>query len=370
MAGERLKHLIFSVVTLLLCFFLLEIGLRIAGFQAEKSALDLFNGDTVNVQWTLRGLTRDPDLPWSWIPAPGGYAAIPAHNHFTYNAMGFRGPLFNLQKDSNTIRILCLGDSCTLGWDAPDSGTYPAIMRKMVDTYMPGNYEVINAGVSGYSSYQGLFSLTHRLAKLTPDILIVSFNWNDHGEATRTSDSGDKLSTRIPDKSMPSNNWVTHLQAMAGKSLTYQMLRKGLLRIKYRDQTAPGKRHNTFIPRVSLTDYRKNLEKMAQYASRHNIRIIFFTQIANPVKNRQMKFWRNQYRMQDEYNAAMMETAKKLHVPGIDMKPFLTAPPNPETRWYDHVHLRPEGNKIVAEHLFLEVMNFPDNTDSTDQSGS
>ena len=46
-----------------------------------------------------------------------------------------------------------------------------------------GKYEVINAGIPGYTSLQGERFLKSDLLKLEPDIVPIMFAWNDHWAA-------------------------------------------------------------------------------------------------------------------------------------------------------------------------------------------
>ena len=91
------------------------------------------------------------------------------------NSLGLRGPEVALEKPAGVTRVLCLGDSCTFGGAHP----YPEIMQSILDQHAPGRFQVLNAGVIGYTSLHGLEWLESDLAKLRPDIVTVYFGWND-----------------------------------------------------------------------------------------------------------------------------------------------------------------------------------------------
>jgi lysophospholipase L1-like esterase len=95
-------------------------------------------------------------------------------------------------KQPGTIRIVCLGDSVTFGYRVPavwpekpseydpEWLPYPMLLEKNLRAANPGrNIEVITMAVPGYTSHQGLAWLRHDIDQLRPDLLIVSFGWND-----------------------------------------------------------------------------------------------------------------------------------------------------------------------------------------------
>mgnify|MGYP001613237507 CR=1 FL=1 len=70
-------------------------------------------------------------------------------------------------------RILCMGDSLTKGWNMPDGHDYPSRLAVM------SGLEVINSGVAGETSAQGLDRLPQMLAEHKPDIVIFQYGGND-----------------------------------------------------------------------------------------------------------------------------------------------------------------------------------------------
>ncbi|HSD11168.1 MAG TPA: SGNH/GDSL hydrolase family protein [Candidatus Binatia bacterium] len=91
------------------------------------------------------------------------------------NSLGIRGPEIRDPKPPGVRRVLCLGDSCTFGAMRP----YPQILQTMLDERAPGAFEVVNAGVIGYTSLHGLEWFERDLARLQPDVVTLYFGWND-----------------------------------------------------------------------------------------------------------------------------------------------------------------------------------------------
>lgn len=98
-------------------------------------------------------------------------------NRFRTNELGLRGPPL---ADDGAVRILALGDSSTFGWRVRDASTWPRRLQALLDgRYGEGHYRVVNAGIPGWTSYQGLLWLRERGLALDPEIAIVSFGFND-----------------------------------------------------------------------------------------------------------------------------------------------------------------------------------------------
>ena len=83
------------------------------------------------------------------------------------------GDELQLPRLGKTATILAFGDSLTKGYSVRPEDSYPAILQGMV------NRTVINAGVSGEESRDGLKRLPALLEKHAPDLLILCHGGND-----------------------------------------------------------------------------------------------------------------------------------------------------------------------------------------------
>lgn len=93
------------------------------------------------------------------------------------NELGLRqGPV---GPKTNRYRVLCLGDSRTYGMGVNNAETWPSQLQAEMDRGQPGQYEIINAAVTGYTANQGLRYLRNYGLKLKPDLLLVCFAYNE-----------------------------------------------------------------------------------------------------------------------------------------------------------------------------------------------
>lgn len=119
-------------------------------------------------------LQRSAALSMEFSPDCGGTLE---GTRFHTNKIGLRGAEV---RTDGARRILAIGDSCTFGWRVSDAEAYPAQLEAVLNRRAGGDrYQVINAGVPGYTSYQGLVYLRERGLALRPEIVVIGFGFND-----------------------------------------------------------------------------------------------------------------------------------------------------------------------------------------------
>lgn len=101
------------------------------------------------------------------------------------DSRGMRNPEPVLPKPPGTYRVLTVGDSCTFGSGAGQSGTYPAQLEKHLQRARSEHrFDVLNAGVPGFTSFQALRLLEIEGFALSPDAIIFASGFNDAKLAT------------------------------------------------------------------------------------------------------------------------------------------------------------------------------------------
>ena len=167
-ARSWLAHALLALVPVTLLLALGELAVRATG--AAETCPNRFTDSKI---WAC-----DPILQFKVNPEiePNGQPL---------NSAGFRGPEFGPRRPG-VLRILALGDSCTFGYIVRKmigfvAQPYPLRLQHLVDRRLgPGRVEVLNGGLPGYNSFQGLLLLRTKLRDLEPDLVTVRFGWNDH----------------------------------------------------------------------------------------------------------------------------------------------------------------------------------------------
>ncbi|MDH3743685.1 MAG: GDSL-type esterase/lipase family protein, partial [Acidobacteriota bacterium] len=156
------------VFVVLLSLAVVEKALRVVGYEYRPMSVKI--GTTTDARYFhLFGdqhFIYDPELIWR--PKPG---------YEIFNHQGFRGPEMTPEPESGVLRVVAIGDSNTLGWAGADGSNWPAALgRAMEGARLPA--EVVNGGVWGYSSFQGVRRMREAL-QYRPDIVLVSYGSND-----------------------------------------------------------------------------------------------------------------------------------------------------------------------------------------------
>lgn len=252
------RHIILYSFILFISFFLItETVLRVLNFKYARSPL-YFKFHFLNQGRMERLFNEDSDL--FWVLKPG--QVVKWKKPIEINSRGFRGPEFDPVKRPQECRIVCLGDSCTFIGREP----YPQMIQNLVNTMnIINKIQVINAGVPGYSSYQGLILLKKRVLPLHPDVITVSYGWNDHWLSHGFS---DKL-RRQPDKE------IIGIREIANKMKIYQFLNYIIARLQQFGDSRDTVDSSKY--RVSLKDYKHNLLSMIKTCREHTIKLFLLT---------------------------------------------------------------------------------------------
>ncbi len=96
------------------------------------------------------------------------------------NSHGLRSPELGFEKPAATVRVLALGDSWTFGYRVPEPDSYPRQLERELASRARERgdgrrFEVINAGVIGYSTEQEAAYLREWGWRYAPDLVVVAY---------------------------------------------------------------------------------------------------------------------------------------------------------------------------------------------------
>lgn len=154
---------IVAAVTVLLVL-LLEIGLRMAGY-ADFAAV-----------------YYDPKIGLRYYPNQRRHMVTGEHDlgTMTINEWGFRTPPVAIEKRAGSCRVVCLGDSFTLGWGADDAHTYPHVLQEWCDRELgPGRIEVLDCGQPDFNTVNEERLYRAVVRRFSPDVVVLGYVLND-----------------------------------------------------------------------------------------------------------------------------------------------------------------------------------------------
>ncbi len=106
--------------------------------------------------------------------------------NFDINRQGFRDRRdFVYDKPPGVVRILVLGDSFTIGYEAGQDETYPAVLERELKRRGYA-VEVLNSGVSGFSTAEELIFMEEEGFKYQPDLVLLGYFINDPEDNVRS----------------------------------------------------------------------------------------------------------------------------------------------------------------------------------------
>jgi lysophospholipase L1-like esterase len=355
--------MLYSILIVVIFFLLLEGTLRGLGFHYESNPASNLRREDF---WQKKGVQQDPTLPWSWVPIPNAPCYIGVQPGLYFNSLGFRGPVFQEEKPQDTLRIVCMGDSCTLGWGVKDDETYCTLLAGLLQPKFKKKIETINAGVLGYASSQGLHQLQTKILNLKPDLIIASYNWNDHSAAISMESMEGNDASR-PDKELWRGSFLYDLGRKFSLLRTFQIMQLAGEKVlgtrsnhgKVAETPSDPERDADSIPkvlRVPLNDYVENLRNMVRIAHDHGIVPILMTQPYIP-KNDADSVSLFLQEKQTEYNAALMSVGFKEGAYSLDMSPTFEAHKPLRYLFSSRVHPTAEGQRLIAVKLANMIAN-------------
>lgn len=144
----------------------------------------------------------DPELFWRLAPSIRLEQDRRPFYGLISNAQGLREDHeIAARKAPRERRILFVGDSCTFGYLLRPEESYVQVVEERLRAQFPATpIECINAGVPGYTLFQGWRFLETRGRELQPDLVVLNFGWNENAswDGQGDFDSHRRLRARQP----------------------------------------------------------------------------------------------------------------------------------------------------------------------------
>jgi lysophospholipase L1-like esterase len=332
----------------------IEIGVRLT--LPNVPSLDLFvatsqqKAQVANAQQS--GIFEgDPLLLWRL--KPDLHDVVWDYTIVSTNAQNLRADHALKAKEPGTIRIVCLGDSVTFGYRVPPVWPerptdydptwlpYPMLLEKSLRAANPGReVEAIAMAVPGYTSHQGLAWLRRDIDSLQPDLLIVSFGWND----VSFSDVPDREAIRTTSFAVALRWLVDHSQAFAHVTKWLRSRRQG--------QTPSLNGNQVPVPRVSEPEYVDNMNQIVSLARARGTGVIV---IAAPYRDNMTN--PPEAELMAGYRKALRAEMEQKRIAFLEVTELTEAAYPSNLGWFGElIHPNHMGHRLLAAEL-LELLS-------------
>lgn len=156
---------------------LLIVGLWLFAFLLPELAARCFMPEWSPAQENTKTLIPDREVGWLYkAHAEADTARL--SGTFIANSLGLRDAELGAK---DRPRVVFLGDSFTWGWGVPNGVRYT---DKLQEAYP--QYQMVNAGINGYSTVQEALLLKKYYQELMPDLIVLQIFHNDFIENLET----------------------------------------------------------------------------------------------------------------------------------------------------------------------------------------
>lgn len=291
--------------------------------------------------------------------SPNEYRHFDGWNtEYTLNELGLRDRPLDAKRKPGEYRIFCMGNSCvfgTGGWIS-DSEPYPQQLAIDLQSRLPDySVRVLNAGIPGYSSRQGIALYHEVLRPYRPDLVIIAYAWNDHWRDRFTEETQERL-RRVSEKLNRSVLLSTLYRRVEGDTAFFQLMDSLLLSV------IP----QTIVARVPLPDFKRNLGALIDQVRADGAEALLLTLPTDSNLARPGVGWFEgepfeAYLEHPLYNDAIRAVANEKKALLFDAAANIERRLPAEQLFLDFVHYNQRGHRLMARELAgaIEQCGFP-----------
>ena len=306
------------------------------GYEVQDSGIPFDWQDNIGSH-----LLFEPSYELLWSYRPGvhlrlrfcpQFGAARVYDFHT-NSLGLREREFAQEKPLGSVRIFCMGDSCTAGCGLPLAKAYPRQLQCLLRRRFRNEHiDVFNSGADGYTSFQGKQLLKSRLLACSPDVVIAAFSCNDDSQRPQSDQAAQRGLSRT----------AVGVQRLLLKSPLLMMLAGPILSAKHRVSSRHGRRQSGRTVRVSASEYVQNLTEMCEMARGKGTEMVL------------LRLPRYVYGQMEPCSRAeaMARVAREQRVGLVDMLPeFVARLRDGALLHFDWIHPNARGHQLIAEGL-------------------
>ncbi len=282
-----------------------------------------------------RAVATNDKFGWRYFPRPLARTPVPAR--------------VETPKPPGSYRVFVLGESAAMGFPDPAVGLAP-MLRSMLGP----RAEVVNAAMTAIDSGV-IVEIAREAARLQPDAFVVMMGNNEvvgpHGPGSAAAARWSWMQTTR------TGQWIAHWARPPAGPREWRGMEMFLDRQVAADD-----------PRLALVhrNFERNLEAIVAAGTRAGARVIVSTvpvnlrecpPFASPDGKAAAAFQAGRYEEARDLDALRFRADSRIEaiIRRVGARATLVEPAIPDDLFYEHVHLRPEGNyrlaRAIAEKL-------------------
>lgn len=273
------------------------------------------------------------------------------------NSFGFLDSPWTRARTAGVPRIVCLGSSTTEGGNPLGiQGSYPHLLERTLEARTGRDFEVLNAGISGWTSAEMLVAWFLTLQDFAPDVVVLHAAVND-------------LPPRfLSDFRADYSHWRKPIQTRTVHGLEAWLVRWSNLYVYYRlrggrapdieavstDSSGPKvpELAEGRLPHETSLSFRRNIAAIARAARADGRQVVLMTMPTSPRAD-VLPFWRHGI---EENNQHLCELCSEHGCLLVDAAQAFRSRPELNEQFIDLVHLQAPGNQAKAE-LVAEALS-------------
>ena len=306
-----------------------------------------------------------------YIPRPKS-----SGNGYKTNSYHFRyGEDFPKEKDEDEIRIFVTGGSTAWGAGVDDRDMYTSIMEELFeDEYPNQTIRVISSGVGAYGTVQERIMIENFILQFSPDFVVMFSGWNDgyygyFGEDILVNQDYLSYGAILNDYEAKDTIALPKYNDYSFK--LHYLMDRASYQIKYgsREKVEEVIKDSSLAHEQVIQTFLKNVHIVSDLSKRFEFGFIFYLQPTIYATEKKLTLQEIDLRNYNEenyvgfpeyirdvysiYREILPNDAKMNQYHFIDGDFAIQY--EEESVFFDHVHFGDRGNRLIANHLFVEL---------------
>lgn len=298
----------------------------------------------------------DQDYGWSHVPnSKGRFDSHGFNTAVDINSQGFRGPEYETERELGKLRIAVIGDSFVWGFGVEHDEVFTSIMQKKCP-----ELDILNFGVSGYSTDQELLLYNDISDQYMPDIVILVVAGNDFESNGRSKEyvyyhkpmfrlkNGHLELTNVP---VPRSNFLIRGSAkLARRSYLLTQMNRVIRGFRQKNELREAESNYS-----SVTHDPKSIEFPSTNAELVTLELM--REYISTVNNNDTRMVIVFVDGQDGRDRRLREALNDTNTTFIHLDDYFMESDHEGHHLIGDFHWNPEGHKLVANMVINELFN-------------